>query len=318
MERRVSSVVARTLPRRMWTRHLFLKLSENHTLRRWMETSPKAKLLTRRFIAGETLEDELAVCAKLVEKRIWAAFDYLGENVTTLEEARQSADAYAVALEAIAARRLPATVSIKVTQFGVDVSQQACLENVLRLVRQAKATASRVEIDMESSCYTDRTLDIAERASAEGPVRCVMQAYLHRSQADVERLNRLRIPVRLCKGAYDEPVTVAFPSKAAVDEHYVQLMKTLLDQGTYPAIATHDPKILDAALAYVREKRIAAERFEFQMLYGIRRDLHRKLVEQGYRLRLYVPYGTAWYPYFMRRLAERPANVFFLIRNFFR
>ena len=301
----------------MWTRHLLLKLSENRTLRRWMETSPKAKILTRRFIAGETLDDELAVCARLEQHRMWAALDHLGENVTTLQDAAQSADAYGLALDAIAERKLAATVSIKVTQFGVDLSEAACLENVLRLVAKAKSTGSRVEIDMESSRYTDRTLDIAEKASATGPVRCVIQAYLHRSQADVERMNRLGIPVRLCKGAYDEPSTVAFPSKADVDEHYVQLMKKLLDEGAYPAIATHDPKMLGAATAYAREHGIAAERFEFQMLFGIRRDLQRKLVQQGYRLRLYVPYGTAWYPYFMRRLAERPANVVFVARSLF-
>jgi proline dehydrogenase len=301
----------------MLTRHLFLKLSENRPLRGWMETSPKAKLLTRRFIAGETLEDELRVCAQLQAQGISAALDHLGENVTTLDEARQSAAAYETALDEIAARRLPATVSIKVTQFGVDLSEDACLENVLRLVAKAKATGSSVEIDMESSRYTDRTLNIAERASAAGPIRCVMQAYLRRSAADVDRMNRLGVPVRLCKGAYDEPEAIAFPGKSTVDEHYVQLMKKLMDEGTFPAIATHDPKMHAATMAYAKERGIPADRFEFQMLYGVRRDLQRKLMEQGYRLRLYVPYGTAWYPYFMRRLAERPANVFFVARSFF-
>ncbi len=300
----------------MLTRHLFLKLSENRTLRTWMETSPHARRLTKRFIAGETLEQELAVCAGLDQQRIFAALDHLGENVTTLEEAALSADSYLTALDAIATRRLPATVSIKVTQFGVNLSETACLQNVVRLVEKAKETGSRVEIDMESSRYTDRTLDIAEQASHAGPVRCVIQAYLHRSAADVQRLNRGTIPVRLCKGAYDEPETIAFPSKADVDSHYIQLMKKLLDEGAYPAIATHDPKMLDATLAYARERGLGPERFEFQMLYGVRRDLQRKLVGQGYRLRLYVPYGTAWYPYFMRRLAERPANIIFILRSF--
>jgi proline dehydrogenase len=207
-------------------------------------------------------------------------------------------------------------VSIKVTQFGVDISEDACVENVLRLVAKANATGSRVEIDMESSRYTQRTLDIAERAAAAGPVRCVIQAYLRRSAADVDRMNRLGVPVRLCKGAYDEPETVAFPGKAAVDEHYVQLMKKLMDEGNFPAIATHDPKMHTATITYARLRGIAADKFEFQMLYGIRRDLQKQLLDQGYRLRLYVPYGSAWYPYFMRRLAERPANVFFLARSF--
>jgi proline dehydrogenase len=301
----------------MLTRRLFLKLSENRTLRRWMETSPQAKLLTRRFIAGEMLDQELAVCSSLEKQGVWAALDHLGENVTTLREASQAADAYMVALDAIAKSKLPATVSIKVTQFGIDLSETACLENVLRLVRKAKTLGSRVEFDMESSRYTDRTLDIAEKAAEAGPVRCVIQAYLHRSETDVARLNRLGIPVRLCKGAYDEPRTIAFPGKADVDLHYVKLMKKLLDEGAYPAIATHDPKMLDATVKYARERGVGPEHFEFQMLYGIRRDLQRKLVGQGYRLRLYVPYGTAWYPYFMRRLAERPANIAFIARSLF-
>jgi proline dehydrogenase len=301
----------------MLTRHLFLKLSESRMLRRWMETSPHARRLTERFIAGETLEQELAVCAALAQQQTWSALDHLGENVTTLQEASRSADAYMTALDAIAERKLPSTVSIKVTQFGVDLSEDACTANVLRLVKKAAATRSRVEIDMESSRYTDRTLDIASRVSQEGPVRCVIQAYLHRSEADVERLNRRSIPVRLCKGAYDEPPSVAFPRKADVDKHYIDLMIKLLDEGTYPAIATHDPVLLHAATTYAQKRGIRPERFEFQMLYGIRRDLQRELVNQGYRLRLYVPYGTAWYPYFMRRLAERPANIAVVVRSLF-
>jgi proline dehydrogenase len=301
----------------MWTRHLFLKLSENRTLRKWAETSPQAKVLTRRFVAGETLEEELAVCASLEQQGVWAALDHLGENVTMLEEAARAEGAYEAALDAVAERKLPATVSIKMTQFGLDLSEAACLENVLRLTAKAKATGSRVEIDMESSRYTDRTLEIAQAASEAGPVRCVIQAYLHRSQADDARLNRHAIPVRLCKGAYDEPDTVAYPSKADVDRHYVQLMRRLLEEGAYPAIATHDPRILDEAAAYARARGIGPERFEFQMLYGIRRDLQRKLLAGGFRLRLYVPYGAAWYPYFMRRLAERPANVTFIARSLF-
>lgn len=299
------------------TRTLFLKLSENRTLRRWMETSPHAKRLTKRFIAGETLDQELSVCASLEQQRIWSALDHLGENVTTLDEAAQATDAYIVALDAIAERKLPATVSIKITQFGIDLSESACLENVLRLVKKAEATRSRVEIDMESSRYTDRTLAIASRVSQDGPVRCVIQAYLHRSEADVQRLNRRSIPVRLCKGAYDEPRTIAFPSKADVDKHYVKLMMTLMDEGAYPAIATHDPAMIHAAVTYAKKRGLSPDRFEFQMLYGIRRDLQRKLVEKGYRLRLYIPYGTAWYPYFMRRLAERPANIAFIARSLF-
>jgi proline dehydrogenase len=300
-------------------RRFFLYLSHQKTLRRWTETSPLARKLTRRFVAGETLDQELAVCSKLAQEGIFSALDHLGENVTSLDEAAAETETYIRALDQIQARGLPSTVSIKATQFGLDLSQEACLNNIRRLAAHANKIGSRVEIDMESSVYTDRTLDIAVRVGREyNDVRCVIQAYLRRSHADVERMNQCGIPVRLCKGAYDEPVDVAFPSKADVDKHYVELMKLLLDKGVYPAIATHDERIIVEALRYTKQRGIAADRFEFQMLYGIRRDLQRKLVGAGYRLRLYVPYGTAWYPYFMRRLAERPANVFFLVRSLFR
>ena len=300
-------------------RRFFLYLSQQRNLRRWMETHPAARRLTRRFIAGETLEEVLDVCAQLQTEGIFAALDHLGENVTSLAEAAGSAGSYLTALDEIAARRLPATVSIKVTQFGMDLSEDACLDNVRRLARRAREAGSQVEIDMESSLYTARTLAIATRVAAEfGGVRCVIQAYLRRSQDDIERLNRLGVEVRLCKGAYDEPPPVAFPNKDDVDRNYVRLMRALLDRGTYPAIATHDERIIQETMRYAREKNAGAERFEFQMLYGIRRDLQRKVVAEGYRLRVYVPYGTAWYPYFMRRLAERPANVVFLVRNLLR
>ena len=300
------------------TRQFFLYLSQQQKLRRLLETHRLAHKMTRRFVAGETLEEVLEVCARLDAQGIFTALDHLGENVTSLEEAAGSVEAYVEALDRIAERRLPATVSIKVTQFGVDLSEEACLANVLRLARHARETGSRVEIDMESSRYTDRTLAIAARAAQEcGNIRCVIQAYLHRSQADLERLNAGGISVRLCKGAYDEPSEVAFPAKSDVDRNYVRLMKLLLDHGAYPAIATHDHRMIDEALRHTRERGIGAERFEFQMLYGIQRDLQRSLIRRGYRLRVYVPYGTAWYPYFMRRLAERPANAIFLALNLF-
>ena len=284
-----------------------------------METHPAARRFTQRFVAGTTLEEVLAVCATLQSEGIFTALDHLGENVSSLAEAAGSADAYLAALDAIAARRLPATVSIKVTQFGLDLSEAVCLDNVRRLGARARETGSQVEIDMESSVYTDRTLAIATRVAAEfGGIRCVIQAYLRRSEADIERLNQLGVEVRLCKGAYDESPGVAFPNKADVDRNYLVLMKQLLDQGTYPAIATHDEAIIGETIRYARDKGVGADRFEFQMLYGIRRDLQRRVVAEGYRLRVYVPYGTAWYPYFMRRLAERPANVFFLLRNLLR
>jgi proline dehydrogenase len=300
-------------------RQFFLFLSAQKGLRRWMERSPLSKKFTQRFVAGETLEDALDVVTRLEQERIWTTLDHLGENVTTIEEAAASRDSYVQALDRIEERKLPSTVSIKLTQFGLDLSPEACLQNVRQLAAKAKAGGSRVEIDMESSVYTDRTLDVVTRISEEfGCTRAVIQAYLFRSASDVERLNSLGVPVRLCKGAYDEPASVAFAEKREVDRNYLTLMKTLLDKGTYPGIATHDEQIMGEAFRYARERRIAPDRFEFQMLYGIRRDLQRRIIDLGYRLRLYVPYGTAWYPYFMRRLAERPANVLFLLRNLFR
>lgn len=249
-----------------------------------------------------------------------ASLDFLGENVHSLDDAVRSRQSYLSALEEIARSGLAATVSIKLTQFGLDLSEAACLSNVFALAERAQAIGSRIEVDMESSAYTDRTLQIVEdlQERFEGHVRAVIQAYLYRSEADIRRLSQRRIPIRLCKGAYLEPATVAFSRKPEVDANYIKLMKVLLSEGTYPGIASHDEAIIREALRYVAEERIAADRFEFQMLYGIRRDLQRELVSKNFRLRLYVPYGDAWFPYFMRRLAERPANLLFLAKNLVR
>ena len=281
-----------------------------------METSPAAERLTARFIAGNSLDRELAVCQSLNAERILATLDHLGESVTSLAEAEGSRDCYLAALDEIAARSLKATVSIKLTQLGLDFSESDCRANVERLVQRAKEIGSAVEIDMESSAYVDRTLALVHDLNARyGSVRAVIQAYLYRSESDIENLNKAKIPVRLCKGAYKEPSDIAYPAKKDVDRNYVHLMTRLFDEGVNPAIASHDEKIIQQALAHVKARNIEADRFEFQMLYGISRDLQRRLVQAGYRLRLYVPYGDAWYPYFMRRLAERPANVIFLARN---
>jgi len=301
------------------TRNFFLYLSQQRHLRHWMETSPVARKLTSRFIAGVTLDDELKVSAELQGQGMMTALDHLGENVTSLEEASGSASAYLKALDQIAARGLPATVSIKATHFGMDVSETACYENVLRVADRAREIGSRVEIDMESTAYTERTLALVAAVAREvGDIRIAIQAYLFRTPADLERLNQLGVRVRLCKGAYNEPPHLAFPDMADVDRSYVELMHRLFDQGTDPAIAGHDPRMIQEAIRYSREKAIAPDRFEFQMLYGIRRDLQRQVAKQGFRLRVYVPYGTAWYPYFMRRLSERPANVLFVARSLFR
>lgn len=297
-------------------RSLLLFLSRQPWLRHWMETSPAADRLTSRFIAGHTLEREIAVCQRLNRDGYLASLDHLGESVTSLEEAEGSRDAYLSALDRIAELGLQATVSVKLTQLGLDFSETECENNVERLVKRATEIGSAVEIDMESSAYVDRTLALVARLHARyGHVRAVIQAYLYRSQSDVESLCRLQIPVRLCKGAYKEASDVAFPQKQDVDRNYVHLMRTLLREGVNPAIASHDERIVRQAIELVKEQKLGADRFEFQMLYGISRDLQRRLTAEGYRLRLYVPYGDAWYPYFMRRLAERPANVLFLMRN---
>jgi len=300
-------------------RGLLLLLSRQSWLRHWLETSPAAGRVTSRFVAGSTLERELAVCQRLNNDGILATLDHLGENVTSVQEAQRSRDAYLAALDAIPRLGLRATISVKLTQLGLDLSRDECRANVEQLAGRAKSVGSAIEVDMEASQYAERTLDLVAHVHAvHGSTRAVVQAYLYRSAHDIEELCRQSIPVRLCKGAYQEPSDVAFPAKRDVDANYVKLMTRLLDAGANPALATHDEKILDRALAHVREQKISPDRFEFQMLYGVRRDLQRRVVDAGYRLRLYVPYGNAWYPYFMRRLAERPANVLFLIRNLLR
>jgi len=301
-------------------RSSLLYLSEQSWLRHWMETSSLSQKLTARFVAGSHLADGVAVLTKLAADNVLTTLDCLGENVKSIEDAAHSRDAYLAALAEIEATKLPATVSIKLTQFGLDLSPEICETNVLALAQRARSIGSRVEVDMESSDYTDRTLELVTRIQAlfPGHVRAVIQAYLFRSEGDIRMLSSKKIPIRLCKGAYREPADVAFAEKAEVDANYVKLMKLLLDEGTYPAIASHDEKIIDEAVRHIGEQKLDRERFEFQMLYGIRRDLQRKLVSQGFRLRLYVPYGDAWYPYFMRRLAERPANLIFLAKNLVR
>jgi proline dehydrogenase len=284
-----------------------------------MEHSPLAKPLTRRFIAGLTLDDGLRVCGELARTGITSSLDYLGENVATVEEARQARNAYLEALRRIRDGGLPTTVSMKITSLGLDISEQECSENTNALVQLAREIGTRIEMDMEASEYVDRNLALVKAMHARHQsVRAVIQAYLYRSEADIRELNELRVPIRLCKGAYKEPPSIAYPKKADVDANYLKLMKLLLDRGTYPAIATHDDRIVDECLNYIQQNRYTPDRFEFQMLYGVRRDLQNKVVSKGYRLRLYVPYGAAWYPYFMRRLAERPANVMFILRTLFR
>lgn len=301
------------------TRAIFLALSQNAALRHFLETSPLARRLTRRFIAGETLADEIAVIETLAAERIWTTADHLGENVTVLAEAEAARDAYLETLAMIEQRSLPATISLKLTALGLDLSEDAALQNLRLLAQRAASFGSRVEIDMEDHRYTERSIAIAERVGREfGNIRIAIQAYLYRTPQDIERLNAAKVMVRLCKGAYIEPAAIAMPRKSDVDAAYLQLAKHLLDVGTYAGLATHDEVMIREILAYVKSKAYPPERFEFQMLHGVRRDLQRDLARQGWNVRVYVPYGSAWYRYFMRRLAERPANVWFLFKNLFR
>lgn len=302
-------------------RAFFLFLSRQKHLRRWMETSAVAQRLSKRFVAGETLEQALAVARKLSAEGITVTLDHLGESVTSLAEAAEARDVYLRTLDAIHAepRSGGGNVSLKLTQFGLDLSYDECLANVDQLVRRAAELGAFVRVNMESSEYVDRTLTLVRTLFQRyGAVGVVIQAYLHRSSQDVEQLCAEKIRVRLCKGAYLEPDAVAFPEKAKVDRSFIALTQYLISHGVYPAIATHDEAMIEQTKQFAAANGVGRDRFEFQMLYGIRRDLQRRLVADGYRLRLYVPFGKAWYPYYMRRLAERPANVLFILRNLFR
>ena len=273
-----------------------------------------------RFVAGMTVDEAIAACERVNAEGIAASLDSLGESVATEAEARASAEVYTRLLEAIAAKKLNANVSLKLTQMGLDFAPELAEEIVGGIVAQAAATGSFVRIDMEGSALTETTLAMTERMHARWPgsVGTVLQAYLYRTEADAERLLGQGIRIRLCKGAYKEPAAIAFPAKAEVDANYVRLMKRMATSGVFCGMATHDQAIVEEMRRFCAELGLAKSAFEFQMLYGIRRDLQRKLIGEGYGVRVYIPFGTAWYPYFMRRLAERPANVVFLARNFFR
>ncbi len=297
-------------------KRLLLELAESRTLRRWLEQSRVGQRLAARFVAGRELDAALAAIARLAAADMQATLDHLGENVTTEAKAMEAAASAAASLEAIAARGLPADISVKLTQFGLDLGEESAWRNLARVAERARALNSRVEVDMESSAYTAATLRLVERAHAERlPIVAVLQAYLRRSADDLERLCRQAIPVRLVKGAYREPAAAAFQSKHEVNANFLRLMRRLLTGPGGAAIATHDPALIAAARAQARELGLAPQRFEFQMLYGIRRDLQQALTAEGWRVRVYLPYGAEWYPYFMRRLAERPANLLFLLRQ---
>ena len=284
-----------------------------------METSSLARRFSSRFVAGSDLGQALAVSRDLNKDGITVTLDHLCESISSLDEAAEARNVYMVTLSAIHEGGVEGNVSLKLSQFGIDLSQEVCQANVAQLVEKADSLQGFVRVDMESSEYVDRTLDLVCDLHAKyHAVGVVIQAYLYRSKKDIEMLNSRGIRVRLCKGAYLEPATAAFPQKAQVDVNYIESMQLLLDKGTYPGIATHDEKMIAATKAYAASRNISRDAFEFQMLYGIRRDLQRQLAKEGYHVRVYVPFGEAWYPYYMRRLAERPANLLFILRNLFR
>lgn len=275
--------------------------------------------LARRFIAGEKGEDAIKAVQKLNLDGITTTIDILGENVSNKDEAIRAAEEYVSLLELIKETGVDSGVSLKLTQMGLDISPEFCAENMGRILKKAKETNNFVRIDMEGSPYTQKTLDIFQTVSNEYKnVGCVIQAYLFRSKDDIIRLNKMKAQVRLCKGAYKEPRTIAFKDKRDVNKNFVELTKMLLTDGNYPAIATHDQKIIEAAKEFARQDGIDKDQFEFQMLYGIRRKSQKRLANEGYNIRVYVPYGTHWLPYFIRRLRERKENVFFILKNLFR
>jgi proline dehydrogenase len=302
-------------------RSAFLYLSEQKEIFRFVRNNKLAKSFANRFVAGETLESALAAVARLNAAGITASLDLLGESVHNEAEARAAGQAYVNMLDRIYERKLDANVSVKLTAMGLDISEDLCVTTMHKVLQRAREYRTFVRIDMESSEYTQRTLDIFEQRlypAYRENVGIVLQSYLFRTFADVEHANLTKARVRICKGAYKEPEAVAYPDKKDVDTSYIRCMHALIQYGNYPGIATHDEAMIREAKRFARENRIAPDRFEFQMLYGVRRDLQDQLVREGYRMRVYVPFGTQWYPYLMRRLAERPANLAFLTGSVFK
>lgn len=299
-------------------RSTFLWLSNQPRIFRFVSGNGFAKKFASRFVAGEQLPDALAAVRGLNAKGITASLDLLGESVTNENEARAARDAYVNILDRIHQQGLDANVSVKLTAMGLDISEELCVAIMHDVLGRAQQYGTFVRLDMESSAYTERTLRLFEDrlyAAYKEHVGIVLQSYLYRTWSDVERAIKVGCRVRLCKGAYKEPESVAYPDKKDVDANYVKCMHALMEHGNYPGIATHDPAIIDDAKRFASDKGIDPSRYEFQMLYGVRRDLQEQLVREGYRLRVYVPFGTQWYPYLMRRLAERPANVAFIAGN---
>ncbi len=297
-------------------RDTLLYLAQNDNLREFVVSNRATRGASRRFVAGEKLDEAIEVARALNAAGMHVSLDHLGENVTVEQEAKSAARDYRDILNAIKVSDIDANISVKLTALGLDISQELCERNVSDILEYAQERRIFVRIDMEGSAYTDQTVDITARMHRQFEhVGTVIQSCLYRSKNDTEQLIAQGVHVRLVKGAYKEPKTLAFQNKSEVDHNYVQLMLLLLLKGNYPALATHDEAIINAACRYARDHGISKDAFEFQLLYGIRRDLQTKLKRQGYHVRVYVPYGSQWYPYLMRRMAERPANLVFVMSN---
>jgi proline dehydrogenase len=305
-------------------RDTFLALSTNPIAHKAVVRFPLSRRVTRRFVAGETLDDAVRAVKKLNSEGLLATLDHLGESVVNADDARRAKDDYLVALDAIQQHHLQSHVSVKLTHMGLDIDPALCLDNMRQIVAKAHAIGTKARIDMEDSAHTQSTLNIFKTLREEfDNVGVVIQAYLFRSEADMRELYAMGARVRLCKGAYKEPPDISFALKKDTDANFVKLAEIFLGgdenyTGAHLALATHDVKIIDWAKQYIKEHHVPYDRFEFQMLYGIRTDLQKQLAKEGYTMRVYVPYGSQWYPYFMRRLAERPANVIFLVSNLFK
>ncbi|HEU4386455.1 MAG TPA: proline dehydrogenase family protein [Blastocatellia bacterium] len=303
----------------MLGRSTLLHLSKSQSLKSFLTRFKSFNKVTKRFVAGEHLSDAIEAIHQLNRKGMTASFDHLGESITSAAATRDEVAEYIRLLDAVDKEALNSNISIKLTQLGLEIGPDFCYENTRRIVQKAAALGNFVRIDMEDSSKTDATIAVFKRLRSEFEnVGIVIQAYLYRSEADIADLLASGSRIRLCKGAYSEPASVAFPKKSDVDANFVKLMRVLLSSGIYHGIATHDPKMISATRQFAAERRIVAEGFEFQMLFGVRRDLQDELVAKGYRMRIYVPYGLYWYPYFMRRLAERPANIWFVLKNMMR
>jgi proline dehydrogenase len=302
-------------------RNTLLYLSNQRRIYSFVRNNGLAKQFARRFVAGETLEEALPAVRPLNASKITASLDLLGESVTNEAEARAAGSEYLHMLDRIHEERLDANVSLKLTAMGLDISEDLCVDVVGKVLEGAQSYSTFVRLDMESSAYTERTLRLFEDKLYPrfgNTVGIVLQSYLYRTEEDVQRAIGLGCRVRLCKGAYQEPASVAYPDKKDVDANYVRCMHKLMQHGNYPGLATHDEAIIADARRFASEQKLPPDRYEFQMLYGVRRDLQERLAREGYRMRVYIPFGTEWYPYLMRRLAERPANVAFITGNVMR